>query len=74
MYMGSRWTPDGKAVVFRDNNYGYWKQPIDGGEAERLQNLPKEKLYNFSWSKDGKHLAFVRGVEIRDVVILRKQN
>ncbi|MEO7507402.1 MAG: DPP IV N-terminal domain-containing protein, partial [Pyrinomonadaceae bacterium] len=27
LYMGSRWTPDSKAVTFRDKNYGYWVQP-----------------------------------------------
>ena len=69
LYMGSRWTPDSKAVTYRDRAYGYWLQPIDGGEARRLAGLPKEKLYNFSWSKDGKWLAFVRGQEIRDVVL-----
>ncbi|MDQ4120586.1 MAG: winged helix-turn-helix domain-containing protein [Acidobacteriota bacterium] len=71
MYTGSRWTPDGKAVMFRDYGHGYWIQSIENGELRRVENLPKEKLYNFAWSKDGKQLAFVRGVEIRDVVIMR---
>ncbi|MCA1639624.1 MAG: hypothetical protein LC768_15050, partial [Acidobacteria bacterium] len=69
MWMGSRWTPDGKAVAYRDSNYGYWLQPIDA-EARRMEGLPKEKLYNFAWSKDGKQFAFVRGQEIRDVVLI----
>ena len=69
-YGGSHWTPDGKAVVYGDSNYGYWKQPIEGGNAERMANLPKEKLYNFAWSNDGKQFAFVRGAEIRDVVLI----
>ncbi len=72
MYMGSRWTPDGKAVTYRDLSFGYWIQPVDGGEPTRLEGLPKEKLYNFSWSRDGKWLAFVRGQEIRDVVLFRR--
>lgn len=70
LYMGSRWTPDSKAVTYRDNSYGYWIQPIDGGEPRRMEGLPQEKLYNFAWSKDGKWFAFVRGQEIRDVVLL----
>jgi DNA-binding winged helix-turn-helix (wHTH) protein/Tol biopolymer transport system component len=70
LYMGSRWTPDSKAVTFRDKNYGYWIQPIDGGEPRRLEGLPKERLYNFSWSRDGRWIAFVRGPEIRDVVLI----
>jgi Tol biopolymer transport system component/DNA-binding winged helix-turn-helix (wHTH) protein len=66
---GIRWMPDGKAVVYYDTNYGYWKQQIEGGEPNRIKNLPKERLYNFAWSNDGKQFAFVRGQEIRDVVL-----
>jgi DNA-binding winged helix-turn-helix (wHTH) protein/Tol biopolymer transport system component len=72
LYMGSRWTADGEAVTYRDNTFGYWIQPIAGGEAKRLEGLPRERLYNFSWSRDGKSLAFIRGQEIRDVVLFRR--
>jgi Tol biopolymer transport system component len=66
---GIHWMPDGKALVYSDTNYGYWKQPIEGGEPNRIEDLPKERLYNFAWSNDGKQFAFVRGQEIRDVVL-----
>jgi Tol biopolymer transport system component/DNA-binding winged helix-turn-helix (wHTH) protein len=69
-YGGSHWTPDGKAVIYGDSNYGYWMQPIEGGNAKRIENLPKERLYNSAWSNDGKQFAFVRGQEIRDVVLI----
>ena len=68
----TRWAPDGKAIAYRDRNYGYWLQPIDGGEPQRMKGLPMEKFYNFAWSKDGKQFAFVRGQEIRDVVLFRR--
>ncbi len=70
LFMGSRWTPDSQAVTFRDNAYGYWTQMINGGEPRRLEGLPKEKSYNFAFSKDGKWFAFVGGQEIRDVVLI----
>ncbi len=70
-YVGIRWAPDSKTVVYRDSSYGYWTQSMEGGEAVRMENLPKEKLYNFAWSKDGKQFAFVRGQEISDVVLFR---
>jgi Tol biopolymer transport system component/DNA-binding winged helix-turn-helix (wHTH) protein len=73
LYMGSRWTPDGQAVVFRDGNFGYWKQNIAGGAPERLAGLPREKLYNFAFSKNGESFAFVRGTEIRDVVLIQNK-
>lgn len=68
--MGLRWTPDSRAIVLRDRAYGYWRQPTGGGQAQRLEGLPQEKYYNFAFSKDGKQFAFVRGQEIRDVVII----
>jgi len=45
--------------------------PVEG-EPYKLEGLPDERLYNFAWSRDGKWLAFVRGQEIRDVVLIRK--
>jgi Tol biopolymer transport system component/DNA-binding winged helix-turn-helix (wHTH) protein len=68
---GIRWTPDGKAVTYRDWANGIWQQPLDGGKPERLKGLPEEKLYAYAWSRDGKQFAFVRGAEIRDVILLR---
>ena len=69
--LGARWTPDDKAVTYRDWSNGIWQQPITGSNPERLKGLPAEKLYAYSWSKDGKQFAFVRGSEIRDVVLLK---
>ena len=66
-----RWTPDGKAVTYRDGADGIWKQPIDGTEPKRLEGLPQERLYSYSWSPDGKLFAFTRGTTIRDIVLLR---
>ncbi|HEX6733150.1 MAG TPA: hypothetical protein VF074_24220, partial [Pyrinomonadaceae bacterium] len=70
---GIRWTPDGKAVTYRDWTNGIWRQPLTGGPPERLLGLPEEKLYAYAWSRDGKQFAFVRGVEIRDVILLRNK-
>ena len=67
---GIRWTPDGKAVTYRDRLLGIWRQPMAGGAAERIAGLPPEKIFPYSWSRDGKFLAFTRGVEIRDVVLI----
>jgi Tol biopolymer transport system component/DNA-binding winged helix-turn-helix (wHTH) protein len=69
---GIRWTPDGKAVTYRDWANGIWRQPLGGGKPERLAGLPEEKLYAYAWSSDGRHFAFVRGAEeLRDVILLR---
>jgi hypothetical protein len=71
---GVRWTPDGKAVCYRDLDNGVWQQSIEGGAPERLEGLPAEKSYVYSWSRDGKLFAFTRGREFGDAVLIRNNN
>lgn len=68
---GIRWTPDGRAVTYRDWADGIWRQPLSGEEPHRLPGLPKEKLFTYSWSRDGQQFVFTRGTESRDVVLIR---
>ena len=68
--LGVQWTSDGKALTYRDWANGIWIQYLDGGSPQRLKGLPTEKLYAYDWSPDGKYLAFTRGVESRDVVMI----
>jgi len=67
---GIKWAFDGKAVTYRDWIRGLWRQPLDGGQPQRIEGLPDEKIYPYGWSRDGKLFAFTRGVEIRDVVLI----
>lgn len=67
---GLRFTPDGKAVTYRDWSNGIWKQNLDGGAPEIIGDLPAEKIYSYTWSPDGKHFAYARGREISDVVLI----
>ena len=69
-----RWTPDGKAITYRDWGQGLWRQPLEGGAPERVVGLPDEKIYSNSWSRDGKLFAFTRGVEMRDVILITSAN
>jgi hypothetical protein len=36
-----------------------------------MEGLPEEKLFAHAWSRDGKLFAFVRGVQIRDLVLIQ---
>jgi Tol biopolymer transport system component/DNA-binding winged helix-turn-helix (wHTH) protein len=67
---GVRWTPDGKAITYRDWGSGIWRQPLEGGPSRRIEGLPDEKIYSYGWSRDGKRFAFTRGSEIRDIILL----
>ena len=65
---GIRWTPDGVAVTYRDWAKAYWRQPLSGGEPQRVPYPPQE-LLTYGWSPDGQRFAFTRGTERRDVVL-----
>lgn len=67
---GIRSTLDGKTICYRDWGNGIWQQPIDGSAAQRLEGLPAEKIYTYSWSPDGKLFTYTRGREISDVVLI----
>ena len=74
---GLRWTPDGKAVTYRDWNNGIWQQHLSGGAPRRIAGLPEEKLYPYGWSRDGKLFAFTRGnkrfgIDSKCEIILRR--
>lgn len=70
---GIKWTPDGKAITYRDWVAGIWRQPIDGSPPQRLPGLPEEKIFANGWSRDGKLFAFVRGITPRDVVLISSE-
>jgi len=71
---GAHWTPEGKALTYRDWANGIWKQDVDGGEPRRIDGLPEEKLTAYGWSPDGKQIAFGRLVIPRDVVMIEEQS
>src|SRR5258706_6272653 len=71
--LGVHWTPDGKAVSYRDWVNGIWKQNLDGGRPQRLEGLPEERLFSYGWSPDGNSFAFSRGITSRDVVLIKSE-
>ena len=69
-----RFTPDGKAVAFVLADKGIeniWTQPLDGGKPRKLTHFDLRQISDFSWSRDGKHLAVVRNEFTDDVILLR---
>lgn len=69
-----RWTPDGKAVVFETNEQGVtnlWKQPLTGGEPQKLTDFPSGLIWNFTYTIDGKNLLISRGSTFVDVVLIK---
>lgn len=68
-----RFSPDSKAIEFiasLDEGTQIMKQRFDETEPKPVFAMPKDRIYNFSWSKDGKKLAISRGQQYRDAVLL----
>lgn len=66
-----RWTPDSRTLVHVEpNGRNIIGQPIDGGAPKLLTDFSSDLTFRFSWSRDGKHLALVRGNLTTDVVLM----
>jgi serine/threonine protein kinase/Tol biopolymer transport system component len=69
-----QWTPDGKALTYPDTKDGIdnlWNQPLDGGPPKQVTHFTSDRIFSFSWSRDGKRLAVSRGTRTSDVVLIR---
>lgn len=68
-----RFSPDNKAFEFiADFEQGTQILRLGLGETEPkpILQMPKDYIFNFVWSKDGKKLAISRGQQYRDAVLL----
>lgn len=68
-----RWTPDGRSVAYpitADGVSNIWSQLLDGSPPSPLTNFKDQLIFDFAWSRDGKHLALSRGSVNSDVVLI----
>jgi len=57
------WSPDGSEIVFSSNREGVfnlYRKPADGSRAEQLLLRSNDDKRGFSWSRDGRFLAYGR--------------
>ena len=66
------WTPDGRALAYLDKRDGSTisTQTIDGGTTKQLMDFKPDRIFRFSWSRDGKQLALARGSSSNDVILI----
>jgi Tol biopolymer transport system component len=67
------WTPDGTGIAYLHFEKGVSNihiQPVDGSPPRPLTNFKDENITNFSWSLDGKQIAYSRGKDNYDVVLI----
>ena len=73
------WTPDGKSLIYKDatrheHDYALWRQPLNGDKPQLFMAATPETIYSVDWSNDGKQLAFVRGNEVMNMVMLTRSD
>jgi Tol biopolymer transport system component len=69
----AQFTPDSKALAFlltRNHATNVWKLPLAGTGLEQVTKFTSGDMFAFAWSKDGKQLAFSRGQNKTDVVMM----
>jgi Tol biopolymer transport system component len=64
------WTPDGKALLYRDGFRGVWRQELDREKPELAKGFEDKEVYQLAWSPDGKSLAYSTGARMQEIVLL----
>jgi Tol biopolymer transport system component len=67
------WTTDSRSVIYATDQQGVsniWSQPVDNGPARQLTGFKSDLIFRFAPSADGKSLAYERGTNINDVVVI----
>ncbi len=68
-----RWSADSRSLFFAASGSGVvriYKQPLDGGVAEKITEFDEDDIYDFGYSADGQQLAVTRGDYQFDIVLL----
>ena len=72
-----RWSPDSKSMQYsliRRGAGNIWDQPLIGGPPRQITSFTDRTIRDFDWSRDGEHLAVVRGTMGRDIVLMTNFN
>lgn len=68
-----RFSPDSQKINYilaETDGTQIVSQNFDGSDLKPIYTIPNGRIFNFAWSKDGKHLAISRGQQYRDAVLL----
>lgn len=64
------WDPSGDALCYRTSTLnGIGRQPLDGTAASTILTL-RDRLFSFSYSLDGRRLAYASGPNLGDVILI----
>ncbi|MDQ3041455.1 MAG: protein kinase [Acidobacteriota bacterium] len=68
-----KWSPDGKSITYLSSEGipNLWKLPLDGSPPQPITNFKSGRIFNFSWSADGKNLFITRGIVSNNLVLIK---
>lgn len=67
-----QWTADSSAFYYSSGAFNssiLWRQPLDGNKPQKLIEFP-DRVFNFAWSFDNKHLVVARGRLKGDAILI----
>lgn len=70
----ARWTPDSASIVYAEANGeigNLWRQPLDDSPPVQMTHFDAGIISDFAWSLDGKRLAFTRGTQTSDAILIQ---
>ena len=71
--MRLHWSPDQKGLQYlltRNGATNVWEQPLAGGTPHQVTNFTSGRIFDFSWTRDGKQLLLAKGEDTSDVVLI----
>lgn len=69
LYNRLRWTPDGKAIIYKDVVEGLWRQELSGGEPVKLPSTGDERVFHFTFTSGG-DLLYSGGTQMREIIFI----
>jgi len=59
-------------LISENGGSNVWLQPLDGTPGRQITHFQSEQISNYAWSPDGKSIAYIRGHDTADVVLLKE--
>jgi Tol biopolymer transport system component len=68
-----KWAPDGNSLTYLSGRGvpNLWRMPLDGAPAQPITDFKSGRIFNYSWSQDGKSLLIVRAILNNDMILIR---
>ncbi|MDQ3650434.1 MAG: winged helix-turn-helix domain-containing protein [Acidobacteriota bacterium] len=65
-----RWTPDGKAIIYKDDLRGLWRQALEAEKPQLVKGFEELLVRHLAWSFDGKELAYTSGPTTMEIILI----